>query len=170
MPSFAYNEETGRYEITGFTQTPIGITMEVTPKIAPNGYVTMDLKPEISATTTGTTFSSLGVTLPNIDKETLETSVMVKDGDTVILGGLMKQLDVFNNQKVPILHSIPVLGWLFKSKEKEIEKRNLLIFVTPTIIKDENSATITQNASDRYTKVREGYEETTSIYPDLEEK
>ena len=165
MPSFTYNDNTGVYEISGFTPTPIGITLTVTPHVAPNGYVTMDLAPEISKEEKSVTFAKLGADIPQIGKENVKTSIMVKDGDTVVLGGLMRQFDTYNNQKVPILHSIPVLGWLFKYKDKRIEKRNLLIFVTPNILKKENVGTITQNRTDEYTKIRDSFEETTTVYP-----
>jgi type IV pilus assembly protein PilQ len=169
MPSFAYNDDTGNYEITGFTPTPIGITLKVTPYVAPNGYVTMDLNPEVSEFGAEVPFASLGVSIPQISKENVKTSIMVKDGDTVVLGGLMKQFDQYSNQKVPLFHRIPFLGWFFKYKDKLIQKRNLLIFVTPTILKNENVGTITQNMADWYTKKREAYDETTELYPNLEE-
>jgi type II secretory pathway component GspD/PulD (secretin) len=70
---------------------------------------------------------------------------------------------------VPLFHRIPFLGWFFKYKDKLIQKRNLLIFVTPTILKNENVGTITQNMADWYTKKREAYDETTELYPNLEE-
>ena len=165
MPSFTYNDNTGVYEISGFTPTPIGITLTVTPHVAPNGYVTMDLSPEISKEEDSVNFSKLGASIPVIGKENVKTSIMVKDGDTVVLGGLMKQFDTYSNQKVPLLHSIPVLGWLFKYKDKQVQKRNLLIFVTPNILKKENTGTITQNKSDEYTKIRDSFEETTTLYP-----
>lgn len=165
MPSFTYNDNTGVYEISGFTPTPIGITLTVTPHVAPNGYVTMDLAPEISKEESEVNFSKLGASIPVIGKENVKTSIMVKDGDTVVLGGLMKQFDTYTNQKVPLLHSIPVLGWLFKYKDKNVQKRNLLIFVTPNILKKENTGTITQNKSDEYTKIRDSFEETTTLYP-----
>ncbi|MCG6536118.1 MAG: type II and III secretion system protein, partial [Syntrophales bacterium LBB04] len=119
----------------------------------------------VSAKGREVTWASLGVTIPEISKENIKTSIMVKDGDTVVLGGMMKQNDTYTNQKVPILHTIPVLGWLFKSKDKTVAKRNLLIFVTPNIIKKENAGTITQNKTDEYTKARESDEEPTAIYP-----
>lgn len=165
MPSFTFNENTGTYEISGFTPTPIGITLTVTPHVAPNGYVTMDLAPEISNQGDDVSFSKLGANIPQISKENIKTCIMVKDGDTVVLGGLMKQFDTYSNQKVPLLHSIPVIGWLFKYKDKEVMKRNLLIFVTPNILKKENVGTITQNKSDEYTKIRDSFEETTTVYP-----
>ncbi len=167
IPNFTTNSTSGRFEIAGFKELPIGITMEVTPHVAPNGYITMDLLPTISKKEGDVPFLSLGFSYPLVTKETVQTSVMVKDGDTIILGGLLKQDDTYSGQKVPLLHSIPVLGWLFKSKDKQIKKRNLLIFVTPTIIKKQNASTITQDKSDFYSRTRESFDETTSVYPKL---
>lgn len=165
LPNYTFSEQTGRYAISGFTVIPAGITLTVTPHVAPNGYITMDLEPTVSARSREVQWASLGVTLPEITRENIKTAIMVKDGDTVVLGGLIKQSDSYTNQKVPLLHSIPVLGWLFKNKDKTLAKRNLLIFVTPNIIKKENSGTITQNKTDEYTKSREADEEPTTIYP-----
>jgi type IV pilus assembly protein PilQ len=167
IPNFTYNRDSGQYEISGFRELPIGITLSVTPHVAPNGYITMDLLPSISKQEGSLPFTRLGFNYPLVTKEEVETSVLVKDGDTIILGGLLRQSDTYSGQKVPLLHSIPVLGWLFKSKDKKIEKRNLMIFVTPTIIKKQNSSTVMQDKFDFYTKTRENFDETTTIYPKL---
>jgi type IV pilus assembly protein PilQ len=66
----------------------------------------------------------------------VESKVVVGDGDTIVLGGIMKTSTTKNMQGVPWLNKIPVLGWLFKSTSDTTEERELLIFVTPRVIRD----------------------------------
>lgn len=167
IPKFTYNEDIGGYEISSFEEKPIGITMKVLPNVSPNGYVTMDLEPKVSNLQGEQPFGALGFSYPITSEEAVKTRAMVKDGDTIVIGGLIRQEDSFDGQKVPLLHSIPVLGWLFKAHEKTVAKRNLLIFVTPTIINKENIPVITQDKADGYTKYRSAQEEPTELYPNL---
>ncbi len=69
-----------------------------------------------------------------IDKRLINTTVIVRDQDTIVMGGLLRDKDSSSVTKVPILGDIPILGWLFKSKNNNIEKRNILFFITPTIV------------------------------------
>lgn len=73
-------------------------------------------------------------------KRSLKSDVVVRNGDTIVIGGLMKDSEAPTISKIPILGDIPILGWLFKSQIKEIEKLNLLIFLTPRIIKTRRDA------------------------------
>ncbi len=74
------------------------------------------------------------------DKRELTTSVLVKDGNMIALGGLMQEKTLESEQKVPILGDIPVLGALFRSTNNQTEKTNLMIFIRPTILRDGMSA------------------------------
>ncbi len=65
----------------------------------------------------------------------IETNIVVRDGDTAVLGGLMRDEESSQTSKVPLLGDIPVLGWLFKSSSKKVEKRNLLVFITPRVLR-----------------------------------
>src|SRR4030095_10009576 len=75
------------------------------------------------------------VTSPVIDKRVLESNVLIKSGDTLAIGGLLQDEQKKGGTKVPVLGDIPVLGYLFQEKLNTRTKRNLLVFVTPTIIK-----------------------------------
>lgn len=70
------------------------------------------------------------------NKRSTKTTVIVEDKQTAVLGGLIRDDIIISERKVPFLGDIPFLGWLFKFQSKRIEKRNLLIFLTPYIIKD----------------------------------
>ena len=77
---------------------------------------------------------------PNFSTRSLKSDVVVQNGDTIVLGGLMKDIELPVTYKVPILGDIPILGWLFKTKSRRIEKVNLLIFLTPRIIQSRSDA------------------------------
>jgi len=111
----------------------VGIKLNVTPTINDDGFVTMVLKPEIS-TVTGYT-ESLGGGIPQVNKTHVETSVMVKDGMTIVLGGLKKDNKVHTQKGLPFLMDIPILGNLFKSTSDNIETTEIVIFITPHILK-----------------------------------
>lgn len=155
IANFAYNDETGTYEATGFEYKDIGITLTVTPSINADGYITLDVHPEISENNTSAVFASLGTSVPIISTQKVDTQVVLRDNETVAIGGLIKEKDVNDNSKVPFLGSIPLIGNLFRSKEKVKEKRNLLIFITANIVNDKNSKKITAERKDAFEKYKQ---------------
>lgn len=120
----------------------VGIILQVTPYISSDGMVEMIVSPQISSVsdstvniTTGTGTNNTGaVTAPIINKRAADTVVVVPDGQTVVIGGLMQNRKVDAVEKVPILGDIPVLGMLFRHKVTADEKTELLIFMTPHIV------------------------------------
>ena len=144
LPQYSYNDQTGSFEVSGFDYKDIGITMKVTPQVNRAGFITLNVKPELS-TQNGTTsiFSSSGtnpVQIPIINSRSTESVVSLKDGYTLAIGGLSDQQDTDTINKVPILGDIPLLGRLFKSTSKQIIKRNLVIFITAKTL-DSSGAT-----------------------------
>lgn len=111
-----------------------GIKMTVTPNITNNGYVRMTIEPEqrILRRYVATRY---GV-VPQIDTRKSLTNVIVKDEDTVVVGGLRKMQRSNDVTGVPWFHRIPLFGWLFKDTANTAEKLELIIFVTPHIIKE----------------------------------
>jgi type IV pilus assembly protein PilQ len=77
---------------------------------------------------------------PPINKSEIESTVVVRDGDTIVIGGIMKTTDTEAVTGVPWFHKIPVLGWLFKTEDITKKKTQLLIFVTPKIINSADTA------------------------------
>lgn len=110
----------------------VGLKLNVTPTINDEGFVTMALRPEIS-TVVGR-IQSQGGGIPQVNKTEVETTVMVKDGMTIILGGLKKENKVLSRSGVPVLMDIPVLGHLFKGTSENIESTEIVIFITPHIV------------------------------------
>ncbi|MDO8748861.1 MAG: hypothetical protein Q7J72_07110 [Candidatus Omnitrophota bacterium] len=129
----------------------VGIILKTTPIINDDGNITMVLNPEISdktsdyslTVTQGTT--SIPYTVPVIDKRTASTKVVVKNGQTLIIGGLIKEKITKGETKIPLLGDIPFLGYLFKSKKDTVDKTELLIFISPTIITPDESVRMRKN-------------------------
>ncbi|CAI2006224.1 DNA uptake porin HofQ [Serratia proteamaculans] len=107
--------------------------MEVTPKVLPNGRITLTL--QISQNMPGRSISrAAGETLA-IDKQEIKTQVTLKDGETVVLGGVFQRHSAEGADKVPGISDVPLLGSLFKQSSKQHKRRELVIFITPTLIK-----------------------------------
>lgn len=110
----------------------IGINLKIKPQISEGDYIRMDINQEISAVK-----DSKGQAVDLITtKRSAKTSIVVKDKETVVIGGLIQDTEEENIQKVPFLGDIPLLGWLFKTKSKIRKKTNLMILLTPHIVKD----------------------------------
>jgi len=119
----------------------VGIQLTLKPHVVPGGDVQMDLNPSIEAVIdpgpTGTQFA------PTIAKREVTTTVTVPDGRTIIIAGLTREDQTETVKRVPLLGSIPIIGFLFRDTVEQTEKTDLLIFVTPTVVQDaEGSARI----------------------------
>jgi type IV pilus assembly protein PilQ len=115
---------------------PAKLSLEVTPQITPEGTVRMSLlvkkeEPDWERAVIVNDFRN-----PPIKSSIVETTVVVENGGTVVIGGVFvaKSSDTVN--KIPVLGDIPVLGWLFKTKSESIDRRELLIFITPRMMSD----------------------------------
>ncbi len=114
----------------------IGIDLKITPQISEGEYVKLDIYQEISAVLP-TLKSQNTVTASDLitTKRSAKTSVVVKDKETVVIGGLIQDQENETESKIPLLGDIPGLGWLFKSVHKDRTKTNLLIVLTPRIVR-----------------------------------
>lgn len=131
IPSYAYNDEQGSFEVQGFDFEDIGINLEVLPYVNNAGFIRLDIKPEVSSRAGEVNFGGDGAaTIPIIASRRTESNVIVKDGYTLAIGGLMETQVNNTENKVPILGDIPYLGRLFKSESDDETQRNLIIFVT----------------------------------------
>jgi type IV pilus assembly protein PilQ len=115
------------------------LSLTVTPQITPDNNIIMDLK--VHKDNVGDIISTggLGGTVPSIDTRSVETQVLVADGQTVVLGGIYETERRETINKVPFLGDIPGLGYLFRSKSRIDNKAELLIFVTPRILEEGSS-------------------------------
>ena len=115
------------------TFVDVGLQLKVTPTINREGFVTMKIKPEVSSVARLLTTAS-GNQIPIIETSTAETTVMVKDGVTIVIAGLMKDETFTEERKLPILGDIPILGMAFRTRENRVSKTELIFFLTPSII------------------------------------
>ena len=131
-----FNEQTATAVFGGFQDKKFGNTLIVRPSVNKDNFITLSVKPEISNKVGDATFVFAGATVasPIIDTRTLDSNVLIKSGDTLAIGGLLQDEVTKARNKVPIMGDIPVLGYLFQEHLNARTKRNLLVFVTPTIL------------------------------------
>ena len=129
----------------------VGIKLEVTPQINEGSSVVMQIKIEVSGVA--------GVPMSGIDiitnKRAIETTALVDNNQIIVLGGLVDEDTQDSVSKVPVLGSVPILGRLFQSSSKTTVKKNLMVFLRPTIITDSQSATSASSDKYNYIKARQ---------------
>ncbi len=137
VPNLTFNEQTAKAVFGGFQDKEFGNTLKVTPIINKDKYVSLKVQPEISNKVGDANFTFEGavVSSPIIDKRTFDSNVLIRSGDTLAIGGLLQDEGTKGRTKVPIAGDIPLFGYLFQEKTASRTKRNLMVFVTPTIIK-----------------------------------
>ena len=136
VPQLNFNEQTATAVFGGFLDKKFGNTLLVRPSVNKDNFITLAVKPEISNKVGDLPFTFAGATVssPIIDTRSLDSNVLIKSGDTLAIGGLLQDESAKARTKVPILGDIPILGYLFQERLNNRTKRNLLVFVTPTII------------------------------------
>lgn len=129
------------FQTTSVERKDIGINLKIKPQISEGDYIRMDINQEISAVK-----DSKGQAIDLVTtKRSAKTSIVVKDKETVVIGGLIQDTENETITKIPFLGDIPVLGWLFKTKNKTRQKTNLMIMLTPQIVKDASDMAETSN-------------------------
>ncbi|WP_320045757.1 secretin and TonB N-terminal domain-containing protein [uncultured Ilyobacter sp.] len=124
-----YVSDSGDATSTSYEFKDVGITLEVTPVITDDGMIKIEVTPEISEVTG---YTDDGV--PFVSSRKVETNVIVRNGQTLAIGGLIKDTKSTTSTEDPYLSKIPILGYFFKSSNNEKSKTNLMIFITPKII------------------------------------
>jgi general secretion pathway protein D len=129
------NTTTGIPTFSNGTPQEAKLTLKITPQINKvTRFVRLKINQKIDDFKQGTTQDTTsGLGLPTTTRSAV-TEVMVRDRDTVVMGGMLRDKETVSNSKIPILGDIPVLGWLFKNKSRQIDKVNLLFFMTPKIL------------------------------------
>ena len=120
-------------QTTSFDYMSVPLSIKIKPQLNKiSNFIKLNIKAKISDFSNRPSPEAAPATL----ERNAETSVMVSDSDTVVLGGLIRDKSLESMTKVPLLGDIPILGWLFKSKTSTIEKTNLMIFITPKIVRE----------------------------------
>jgi len=138
---------TGSYAVTGAATTPtpfqtierkdVGLTLRVKPQISEGGTVRLQIYQEVSSVVDTILPNPAGVTT---NKRAVESTVLVDDGQIVVIGGLIQDAVKDGTEKVPLLGDIPGLGWLFTYSTRSRTKTNLMVFLRPTVLRDPQRA------------------------------
>ncbi len=132
LPQYTYNTDQAKLQVSGWSYLDIGIIFEVTPHVNNAGLVTLDLNPKITAILDYVTVETTQV--PRLSTEEAKTKVMIKDGQTLVIAGLISDQTTLSKNQIPFLGDIPVLGQVFRKNNNSVTKTELLIFLTPHII------------------------------------
>jgi type II secretory pathway component GspD/PulD (secretin) len=116
----------------------IGITMRVTPRVNPDGKILMRVEPQVS--TVGQSVNLGGVLAPAFNVQTVQTTVLASDGETIVLGGLISTTDNRTETGIPYLKDIPYAGALFRYRTRQMSRQEVLIIMTPHIVRSELDA------------------------------
>ncbi|NQT52855.1 hypothetical protein HQ576_12425 [bacterium] len=117
-----------------------GVTLKVMPRISDDGFITVDLAPEVSEVVG---LSEQG--LPILNKRNAKATVRVRSGETIVIGGLTQESENTITRKVPVLGDIPILGWLFKQRRKQKVTKEIVILITPRLPAKDGAAQAKKN-------------------------
>jgi general secretion pathway protein D len=126
---------------SSYSQLSVGVELDVTPFINPDGLVVMDVNQEIDDLDGTTQIEGVGA-VPNTDKRTLNSEIAVKDRDTVMLGGFIKSNKSTSRSGVPVLMDIPIIGNLFTSRSDSKQREELIVLMRPTVLKTPDIAAL----------------------------
>lgn len=125
---------------TGVEYRDIGITMRVTPRVNPDGKVLLRVEPEVSSVAPSTVAVGPGVNAPIFNTNTVQTTVLAADGETIVIGGLISKQDNRSEVGIPFFKDIPYVGALFRYRTQAIVRREVLFIMTPRIVRTEYDA------------------------------
>ena len=127
----------GAPAVNSVTLKDTGVILSVTPRVNDSGRVVLDVEQEVSNVTKTT---SSGIDSPTIQQRRIRTTITVKDGEVLALGGLIQQRDGVTKTQVPILGNLPVVGAAFRTKDDTIDRTELVIFIRPQVVRDDSEA------------------------------
>jgi type IV pilus assembly protein PilQ len=137
IPYTETSEVSAGGSMTSIKFKEVGVELKVTPHVTRDGMVRLHIIPEFGVVSEKGTTTALGVqTVPTVDTRKVDTKALVKDGQTVVLGGLRKRTVTQTLKKIPILGDVPIMGSLFSDVSEEVKTNELLIFITPKVIID----------------------------------
>ena len=139
-----------------FEYRDVAKTLKITPHVTEDRLVRMQISLEVTTINQAATLTTSS-TLPVTNKRTVDTTVIVEDDQTVVIGGLIDDTSTDNENKVPGLGDVPLLGWLFKNQSETNSKTNLFIFITPRVIKNpQEAARIYQRKQEEFNSIKAG--------------
>ncbi|MEW6584913.1 MAG: type II secretion system secretin GspD [Nitrospirota bacterium] len=146
--------------VNSIERKDVGIKLRITPQITEGDYVKLDIYQEISAVKEESQTIVIISVGPTTTMRSTKTSVVVKDAQTVVIGGLMEERKEENVNKIPLLGDLPLIGWLFKNTRVQKIKTNLIVFLTPHIIKEaDHLEKLTEIKKATFARAEEQYKE-----------
>lgn len=121
--------------VTVTTETArVGVQLHSISRISSDGYITMSLHPEVSVIVEWKQLPAVGLALPQISRRFVDSTVRVKDGETIAIGGLIKEEDIKTMSGIPILKDLPIIGSLFRYESTSNARSEIMMFITPRIV------------------------------------
>ena len=154
---FQVRDETTQAQLdySSYEYKDVGVTLKITPQISQERFVRLKIYEEVTRLVDDTVLLTSG--RPETWKRLAQTTVIVKDANTVVIGGLIGDETTTTDYKVPCLGDLPLLGWLFKGTSKDRQKTNLFIFLTPRIIQNPAEARkIYLDKKEQIERIKEG--------------
>ena len=152
-------DETSQAELdySSYEYKDVGVTLKITPQISQERFVRLKIYEEVTRVVDDSVFLKGNTGRPETWKRLAQTTVIVKDANTVVIGGLIGDETTTTDYKVPCLGDLPLLGWLFKGTSKDRQKTNLFIFLTPRIIQNPAEARkIYLDKKEQIERIKEG--------------
>ena len=146
IPLFDFTEQTGTRILSGFQDQKVGTEVIVTPRVHAESYITLDINPKVEQIVD---YIVVGgeKQRPIVSTRQAKTTVMVKSGDIVVIGGLRDESHSLHGSQVPFLHTIPVLGWLFKNRSEDNRVTDLTIFIKPELFDEASPLSLEERAA-----------------------
>ena len=142
VPVSSSTTQNGTSSVTNITREPVTIKLQIKPRISPGSdAVQLEIQQTVKQLSSRVVKAeNLANNAVSTTERAVKTNITVNDGDTAVLGGLIRETEDVKINKVPLLGDIPILGWLFKSKSVDKEKANLVMFITPKILRTSKDA------------------------------
>ncbi len=165
IPLFERNETTGSFEVAGFEERNFGIVLNVTPHVTKKEEIMLDVVPEVTQFLGFEPIGGTNLASPRFDTIVAQTNVLVHSGDTLVIGGLISDVEDDERNKVPYLNRIPLVGWVFKSVRKSPQqnrREETIFFLTVSLADDvynKESLELWKKSQDEYKAFQQFSEE-----------
>ena len=137
IPLFDFARDTGVRTLSGFQDEEIGVELTVTPHINDDGFITLEIVPRVESIDRYITVDG-DQQRPVTNTRMAETTIRIKDGNTAVIGGLTQSTTTITETGLPGFMDLPLIGWFFRNKTNNVDNSELIIFITPTIVDEDN--------------------------------
>jgi len=158
IPLFDFAQESGTRILSGFQDQRVGTEVTVTPRVHDSGHITLDINPKVEQIVDYIVVNG-EKQRPIVSTRQAQTTVMVKSGEIVAIGGLRDQSHTLSGGQVPLLGDVPLLGWLFKSKTNDNRTTDLTIFIRPELFDEDNPLSLEERTMFESLKPKERNDE-----------